>query len=198
MDGYVDHFLTPMGLTPLGLEDLPARAKAFRGLLSPSSRPNCSVTVRDLGEAAEAELVAVGLDDMHPLYRHTDTPTSWREVAALGGRELETFRAEMAEARPEALGDAHDRDPSVRRRDGMIALGEVRWESGYHRFEAYDDREIWGDNPRHERFFRAIWRLAFDVFRYDWSRRVLDPRFFGDLTEPEADGPRPTTRRRRS
>ena len=198
MDRYADLFLAPMGLKPLGLEELPARARAFRGLLSPAFRPMCSVTVRDSGGAAEAELVAVGLDEMHTLYRHPDTPASWREVASLRGPGLETFRAEMDEVRPEALGDAHDRDPAIKRRDGMIAFGEVRRESGYHRFEAYDDREIWLEYPRHERFFLAIWRLALDAFRDDWSRRVLDPRFFGYLTRQEADGPGARTRRRRS
>jgi hypothetical protein len=198
MGTYADLFLAPLGLTPLSLEDLPEKARAFRGLLSPTFRPQCAVTVRDFGEVAEAELMAVGLADMHPLYRHPDTPARWREVVVLGGRELDTFRAEMAELRPESLGNAHDRDPSIRRRDGMIAFGEVRWDGVYHRFDAYDDREIWGENPIHDRFFLMPWRLAVDVFREDWSRRVLDPRFFGDLTRQEDDGPSPRTRRRRS
>jgi hypothetical protein len=198
IDSYADQFLVPLGLTPLDLEDLPKEARAFRSLLSPSFRPQCAVTVRDFGEFAEAELVAGDLTDMHPLYRHPGTPSRWREVASLRCPTLENFRAEMVEVQPESLGDAHDRDPSIVRRGGMIAFGEVLWASGYHRFEAYDDHEIWRENPRHERFFRAVWRLAVDVFREDWSRRVLDPRFFGDLTRQEDDGPSPRTRRRRS
>jgi hypothetical protein len=198
MDSYADLFLSPLGLTPLSLEDLPNEARAFRGLLSPTFRPQCAVTIRDFGEVAEAEFVAVGLADMHPLYQHPETPSGWREVEAIRRPALENFRAEMVEVRPESLDDAHDRDPSIVRRDGMIAFGEVRWGSGYHRFEAYDDHEIWLENPCHERFFRAIWRLAVDVFLEDWSRRVLDPRFFGDLTRREDDGPSPRTRRRRS
>ena len=181
------------GLKSVADEVIPAGARVDRAIFWPSFGPYAVITIRDFDEVGEVELVASGLKTHHFLYSYQDPPERWSESCTVEPVTIAGFRLAMIEARPEGLGDVW---PVGSWRDGLGFEGAIRRGEAFHRFQIHDDVDLWKGHPSHERYFQAVWRIAIEVLRDDWSCRVLDPRHYGDLLAREV--PRAVTKRRRS
>lgn len=195
MNVHVGSEVDPLNLIPLDREAMPGGGRIYRATFFPAFGPWCTLTVRDFAEVGEVELSATLLTRLRLTFPEFSPPERCGEVQVVSGDELSGFRAEMAEARPEGLGDLR---PDYSYRDGIGFYGEVRWDGVYHLFNVHDDRDLWRKNPSHGRFFLSLWRLARSILREEWSLRALDPRHFGDLLEREPGSSKPRTNRRRS